>query len=1102
MDAAEEDSRLPDIRDYTAARQALESNSFASKFPGNISDFSEAERIGFEQAAREVYSLGDGEVINFEYFYKCCSVHFKRSVARVKSNHRIIPMQLADTFQHYVNILLKNDTSKEIFDHTVDLMRRDFPLVKNWIDWYLEPNRGKLIFPALAAGNIVGHGSDTNAQEGAGRWIKDAHPKQSKPDADECLQAMYNVALQIHHDINDEKLGKRTRYGHKSNPIEREEKRARKGKPAQKVYNNNDGKAPEKTSELITIATKSTGRPKGAKSMAPLGETMVNLSLAIIWSFSNFYHAPSSKSITATNTCPLDVVMMALFLLRKYDDDLYFAINQNEDLRKILDLVQREQGAHARVDWVNHVLERDPSSPIVADREVSFDGVSETWDMAGVILSQMGAPCEHLFQFEVTDDYGLCQPSGYECPFFDHLDAVDDQSAAVEDAETEGDIYAENNVKKSPAPSTSVKQHSTAGPEHQHSLHTFLISGEGKLGMKFTCYRSNSKVVVVKVDPDSVAMKHGIQEGDEIVPMLSSVSVLAEENKDMYKLLLDAMYTQKVRFQVKRRWNKCADFVVNEGKALHRFILNKSGRLGITLSTSEENSSLTRISGVEANSLADIHGLQVDDIICVPNTNGSEAGDPQYCNELLGTLERPLVIEVLRDVGSTGPHIVNSVDRDDLKNAPHDPLVKVEEIVLDELQRNPFVFSYPKSFNEPRSTQSKKHIGVPVTPRNTITGKHISVPAGFMHNLQSYLDTYYNTKGPGEEVDCDGRGTDLPRDYVTGRLICGTVCGGKRYLRKFFNREPTLLHIEADGGEFLTYHNSQANPSLPNMDSIEKSLVINGTRYLLVQANLYNGIHFRGVTVLMGKYLMFDGMWRGRRLRYIGGNTLFKKYSVTSLWYKLDGKMKKEGINDGLSINNSKGKDTGDNEDNTKHIDGIVVVDNQDIGKKGDINDLEIITQEVGDKGVNDASENADKTGRMKRSSKRETIKRSSKRERKKPKRADDTPEQQQKKARKQTPRHPLGITIQKVHERGKIPTCRYCQQELERGELHMVKTSISSHNKHWRDPAHYHFECSVQVLTHDESSQLVTIMRKSDEVSEEATKGVENNVKQKRKEK
>ena len=72
---------------------------------------------------------------------------------------------------------------------------------------------------------------------------------------------------------------------------------------------------------------------------------------------------------------------------------MYFAINQNEDLRKILDLVQREQGAHARVDWVNHVLASDHRSGIVAEREVSFDGVSETWDMAGVILTQMGAPC-------------------------------------------------------------------------------------------------------------------------------------------------------------------------------------------------------------------------------------------------------------------------------------------------------------------------------------------------------------------------------------------------------------------------------------------------------------------------------------------------------------------------------------------------------------------------------------------------------------------------------------------------------------------------------------------------------------------------------------
>ena len=95
-----------------------------------------------------------------------------------------------------------------------------------------------------------------------------------------------------------------------------------------------------------------------------------------------------------------------------------------------------------------------------------------------------------------------------------------------------------------------------------------------------------------------------------------------------------------------------------------------------------------------------------------------------------------------------------------------------------------------------------------------------------------------------------------------------------------------------------------------------------------------------------------------------------------------------------------------------------------------------------------------------------------------------------------------MGVTIDKVHGRGKKPKCRYCQQELEREQWHMIKTGISSQNKRWKDYGHYHFGCSVHVLTHDESIQLVAIMRKSEEISEEATKRVENNVKQKRKEK
>jgi len=297
----------------------------------------------------------------------------------------------------------------------------------------------------------------------------------------------------------------------------------------------------------------------------------------------------------------------------------------------------------------------------------------------------------------------------------------------------------------------------------------------------------------------------------------------------------------------------------------------------------------------------------------------------------------------------------------------------------------------------------------------------------------------------------------------------------------------------------MTYHTSQTqeNASLPNMNSIEKSLVINGTRYVLVQANLYNGVHFRGVTVLLGKFLMFDGMWTGRRLRFIGGDTLFEKYSVTSLWYKSDGlqsQLEKRDIEDGVDTiegsvgNQSLGEkrdipdlEVEDNE-NTKTGDGVVEIES-DCDESFDMNH-----DKDGDKGEScaDANESTVKT---------KPTKRKSDRKRRKPKRADDTPEQKEKKARTKSPRRrPMGVTIDKVHGRGTIPKCRYCQRVMERGLWHMIKTSVSSENKHWKNYWHYHFECSVKNLTHEESIQLVTIMRNSDDVSEEITKQVENN--------
>jgi hypothetical protein len=52
-------------------------------FPGNTSDFSEAERQGFQLALFEHCQLNDDMKVDLSQFYRCCSVHFKRNLEKV-----------------------------------------------------------------------------------------------------------------------------------------------------------------------------------------------------------------------------------------------------------------------------------------------------------------------------------------------------------------------------------------------------------------------------------------------------------------------------------------------------------------------------------------------------------------------------------------------------------------------------------------------------------------------------------------------------------------------------------------------------------------------------------------------------------------------------------------------------------------------------------------------------------------------------------------------------------------------------------------------------------------------------------------------------------
>ena len=222
---------------------------------------------------------------------------------------------------------------------------------------------------------------------------------------------------------------------------------------------------------------------------------------------------------------------------------------------------------------------------------------------------------------------------------------------------------------------TVTKPSKSPPNDREYSFHTFLISESSVIGLNFTLETKTKKVRVSNVHPNSVATKHGVLVNDEIISTLPG----GVENPNIYKLFLEAAKHRPLRFEVKRPWFPGTTFAVRGRKALHRFTITErfSYTLGMTLSPIDLGNGRTtaRISAVLPDSLTDIYGLQVGDIICKPLTNGRELADFNSFKALVIGGIRPLNIEVLRDVG--GKRKINEI----ASNA----------------NSNPFIFSFPKS---------------------------------------------------------------------------------------------------------------------------------------------------------------------------------------------------------------------------------------------------------------------------------------------------------------------------------------------------------------------------------------------------------------------
>jgi len=174
------------------------------------------------------------------------------------------------------------------------------------------------------------------------------------------------------------------------------------------------------------------------------------------------------------------------------------------------------------------------------------------------------------------------------------------------------------------------------------SVHRFLISEAKIIGLNLSLHHSSKKCIISNVHPDSIAVNHGIKEGDEILP--------SHDNEDVYNRIMGEHTQRPLFFEVKRL---CEGRLIARSSgapaphSLHRFIITTSDPLGVMF---EKVDSMILLRNIAPMSVANIHGLQNDDILCIPNTDGKlEQNASQFVNAVKG----PMTIEVLRATSPT-----------------------------------------------------------------------------------------------------------------------------------------------------------------------------------------------------------------------------------------------------------------------------------------------------------------------------------------------------------------------------------------------------------------------------------------------------------------
>ena len=136
----------------------------------------------------------------------------------------------------------------------------------------------------------------------------------------------------------------------------------------------NDGRSPDKGSQLVpkTKKRRKSQKFRGAQRAPKLGD-LVNQTHAIPFGF-------ESGGVKYVNTCPLDSVLMCLYLMRKLSIVSVSLLQTDDVMHEVLNLIENREYTDARMTWIQHSTPSLMASGVFI---VDPDGDGKTGDLFG-----------------------------------------------------------------------------------------------------------------------------------------------------------------------------------------------------------------------------------------------------------------------------------------------------------------------------------------------------------------------------------------------------------------------------------------------------------------------------------------------------------------------------------------------------------------------------------------------------------------------------------------------------------------------------------------------------------------------------------------------